>query len=107
MTNYIAKLVTDAEYGQCDIKADTPEQALKLARTIWETDPDAIVWSGLDERQGLTDIAIMDEDETVLLEWQDPAESIRLAAPVLLEALEAQAMADAPRPLERAFARRE
>ena len=77
------------------ITAETPQQALELARKTWEGDPDAIHWEHYCERQCLTDIVVMDESEDVLLAWKDPDESVRLAAPDLLEALEAQAMADA------------
>jgi hypothetical protein len=56
---------------------------------VWETNPDAIDWCSYGNRQGLTDIAILDESEETLLEWTDPAESVRLAASELLEAVSA------------------
>src|SRR5208282_4446447 len=88
MTTYIVQFSTDAETGSCDIKADTPEEALQLARKAWEDDPDAIDWEHYCERQGLTDITIMDESEGIVLAWKDPDEILRHAAPELLEALE-------------------
>ena len=95
MTNYIITFSTEAEHGSCDIIAETPQQALELARKTWEGNPDAINWEHYCERQCLTDIVVMNESEDVLVTWKDPDESVRLAAPDLLEALEAQAMADA------------
>jgi hypothetical protein len=88
MTTYIATFSTEAETGSCDIDAENPRQALQVARKTWEVDPDAIDWEHYCERQGLTDITIKDESEDVLLEWRDPAESVRQAASELLEALE-------------------
>ena len=88
MTTYIVKFSTQAESGACDIDAETPEQALQLARKAWGDNPDAIAWDHYCERQGLTNITILNEDEGVLLEWIDPEESVRLAAAELLEALE-------------------
>jgi hypothetical protein len=88
MTTYIVKFSTEAEHGSCDIDADTPQQALQLARKALENDPDAIDWEHYCGRQGLTDITILDESEGVLLEWNDPDESVRRAAPELLEALQ-------------------
>jgi hypothetical protein len=88
MTTYIVNFRTEAEHGSCDIDADTPQQALQLARKTWEDDPDAIDWEHYCERPRLTDIAILDESDGVLLEWRDRDESVRLAATELLEALE-------------------
>jgi hypothetical protein len=87
MTTYIAKFSTEAESGSCDITTDTPEEALQLARRTWEDNPDAIDWDHYSERQGLTDISILNESEGIVLEWKDPDEILRSAAKELFGAL--------------------
>jgi hypothetical protein len=80
-TIYTAEFHTDAEWALLEIKAASPEKALKKARAV---DPDTLDFEPYGERHPVNYITIRDEDCNDLAEWQ--AEDLRLlrAAPRML-----------------------
>ena len=85
MPTYTAEFHTDAEWALLDIKAATPEKALKKARAA---DPDTLYFQPYDDRQPVNYITIRDKDCNDLTEWQDDDLRVQLAAQEMLEALE-------------------
>jgi hypothetical protein len=86
-TTYTAHYCTDAEHAFHDIKADSPEQALRLARELWERDPDALDFEPYDSMMPLTDITIDGPAGGGLAVWQSDDLRLHLAATDLREAL--------------------
>ena len=97
MTTYTVYFRTDAESASHDIEADTPEQALALAR---ELDAPGELW--FDPYSGVmpvNEIVVCDPDGKEAAHWHDDELRLRLAAQDLLDALEqaVQALNTAPR----------
>ncbi len=84
MTIYRAYFRTDAEYANEHFEADTPEQALALAR---EFDISRLYFEAYDGGMPINEIAIRDADYNELAVWRDEDMHLRLAARDLLEAL--------------------
>jgi predicted glycosyltransferase len=82
---YTAEFHTDAEWALLEIKAATPEKALKKARTV---DPDTLDFAPYGERHPVNYITIRDEDCNDLAEWQSDDLRLQLAARALLDAAE-------------------
>src|SRR3984893_5797246 len=82
---YTAEFHTDAEWALLEIKAATPEKALKKARTV---DPDTLDFAPYDDRHPVNYITIRDEDCNDLAEWQSDDLRLQLAARALLNAAE-------------------
>ncbi len=88
MTTYTAYFRTDADFATREIKAATPEQALKKARRFYDDDPLDLMFESYDGGMPVNEIAIKDADDDELAVWQDEDLRLRLAARDLLEAAE-------------------
>ena len=99
MTIYTAYFRTDAEFASHEIEADTPEQALRLARALWDSDSDRLDFESYDMAMPLDEIEIADEEDSELAVWQSEDLRLCLAAQDLLDALQqaVQALNEAPR----------
>jgi hypothetical protein len=84
MTTYTAYFRTDAEYAVEQFEADTPEQALALAR---EFDISRLYLEAYDGGMLINEIAIQTADHDELAVWRDEDMHLRLAARDLLDAL--------------------
>ena len=87
MTSYTAYFRTDADYATRPIEADSPEQALVLARQLYDDDPLDLMFEPYDGGMPVNEIAIHDLDYTELAVWRDEDMHLRLAARDLLDAL--------------------
>jgi hypothetical protein len=88
MITYSVYFRTDRNYAYHDIKADTPEQALALARQLRESG-DIYHEASFDRYDGhapINEIEVCHEDDEGLAVWQDDDLLLRLAAPDLLAA---------------------
>jgi hypothetical protein len=89
MTQYNAHYRTDAEYALYHFEADSPEQALQLAREFYEHNSHALQFDPYDGGfMPLDEVEISSHTEDQLAVWQSDAMRLRLAAPELLAALE-------------------
>ncbi len=88
MTTYTAYFRTDADFATHDIEADTPEQALAIARQLYDDDPLDLMFESYDGGMPVNEIAICDKDGQELSLWLDHDMRLRLAASDLLEAAE-------------------
>jgi hypothetical protein len=88
MKTYTAYFRTDAEFATREIKAATPEQALKKARRLYDRDPLDLQFESYYEAMPVNGIAIQDADDNELAVWLDRDLHLRLAALDLLEAAE-------------------
>jgi hypothetical protein len=88
MTTYTAYFRTDAEFGTREIKAATPEQALKKARRLYDDDPLDLMFESYGPGMPVNEIAINDPNDNELAVWLDEDLRLRLAARDLLEAAE-------------------
>jgi hypothetical protein len=88
MTTYTAYFRTDAEFATCEIKAATPEQALKKARRLYDRDPLGLEFESYYEAMPVNEIAINDANNHELAVWLDEDLRLRLAASDVLEAAE-------------------
>jgi hypothetical protein len=88
MTTYPVYLRSDIAWTRKSIDADTPEQAVELARRVAEENPDSL---DLDFYElcdcPINEIEINDEHGNELAVWYDDDMRLRLAARDLLEAL--------------------
>jgi hypothetical protein len=87
MTTYTAIFRSDAEYASQDFEADTPEQALALARKFY-ADETTELWFDHYAEMPINEIAIEDADHEELAVWQDDDLRLRLAARDLLATAE-------------------
>jgi hypothetical protein len=87
MTTYTAYFRTDAEFACHEVEADTPELALSKARKRHADDPSTL-WFEPYDGMPVNEIAIQDDDGNEVTVWLDDDLRLRLAARVLLEALE-------------------
>jgi hypothetical protein len=63
MTTYTAYLRTDGEYATYEFNADTPEQALALARQLYDDDPLELMFEPYDGNMPVNEIEITSLDE--------------------------------------------
>ena len=89
MTTYTAYFRTDGEYATYEFKADTPEQALALARQLYDDDPLELMFEPYDDNMPVNEIEITGPDEIGLALWRDEDTWQCLAARDMLEALQA------------------
>jgi hypothetical protein len=89
MITYIAYFYTDANYASEEIEADTPEQALALAREMNERD-EVEHFHHYDEGPPVNHIEILDADRNELGHWRDDDLLLRMAGPELLDILKEQ-----------------
>jgi hypothetical protein len=88
MQTYKAYFHTDAGYAARELEADTPEQALALARRFYDNDPSDLMFESYGGGLPVLEIAIHDADSNRLAVWYDDDMRLRLAAHDLLAALE-------------------
>lgn len=113
MTTYTAHFRTDTHYALQDFEADSPQQALALAKDFLDRGvPDELWWESYDDAGGpVNEIAIHDAEGCQCVVWFDDDLRLRLAAPDLLDAVESllqhvdrNVAPDAPQAIERARA---
>lgn len=86
MPRYTAYFETDADFAERVIDADTPGEALQMARAL---DMDDLYFRPHDADAPLNEIRIVrDADLATVAEWKDPDFLAREAGPELLEALQ-------------------
>ena len=90
MTTYTVYFRSDRNYADHDIEADTPEQALAVARQLCESGDiyHEALFDDYDGRAPINEIEVCHEDEEALAVWQDDDLRLRLAAADLLTAAE-------------------
>ena len=88
MKTYTATFRTDAEFATREIKAASPEQALKKARRLYDDDPFDLMFESYDGGMPVNEIAIADADHDELAVWRDDDMRLRNAARDLLDAAE-------------------
>ena len=99
MTTYTATFRTADTWATQEIKAATPEQALRKARTLAQRDANALDWCIYDPSSvPLEEIEIDGPDGSSAV-WQSEDLSLRLAASDMLDALQqaVQSLNTAPR----------
>jgi hypothetical protein len=87
MTTYTVNFASDAEFASRDFDAETPEQALALARKLYEDDPSEL-WFEPYDGMDVNEILVYDADGNELAAWHDDDMRLRLAAQDLLDAAE-------------------
>lgn len=87
MTTYTAYFRTDAEYAMHDFEADTPAQALEMARAFYDEHEDDLCFMECDGGLPMDEIEIYKGYETTHMCWHSDDMRLRLAAQELLEAL--------------------
>ena len=112
MTTYEAIFYTDGDYAIREVEADTPEQALQLARKFYDEQTEDLDFQNRDGGHDLNQIEILDGHSDQLAEWLSDDLRMRLAAPELLAAAEKVVarweqgdLADAVRQLDAAIAK--
>jgi hypothetical protein len=88
MKTYTVTFRTDAEFATRDFEAETPEQALALARQFYDDDPLDLDFESYYEAMPVNEITINDADDDEVAVWLDDDLRLRLAARDLLEAAE-------------------
>jgi hypothetical protein len=87
MKTYTVNFASDAECASSIFDAETPEQALALARKLYEDEPSELwfePYSGMD----VNEILVYDPDGKEVAVWYDEDMRLRLAARDLLDAAE-------------------
>jgi hypothetical protein len=87
MKTYRAEFFTAADYAQRDFEAETPEQALQLARQFYDDNLIELDFHSYDNNAGLDQIQIWDASRGALATWESDDYSLRRAARELLAAL--------------------
>ena len=87
MTTYEALFHTDGGYAIRQLEADTPEQALAIARQLGEADPSQLAFQPYDGAMPVTEIEVCGPEGVGFARWRDEDFSLRLAARDLLAAL--------------------
>ena len=88
--NYRAEFFTAADYAFRDFEAETPEQALQLARRFYDEDIGELDFRSYDDNAGLDQIQIWDRERGALATWESDDYRLRKAAHELRAALQAQ-----------------
>ncbi len=92
-TIYRAEFFTAADYAFRNFAAETPEQALQLARQFYEEDLGDLDFHSYDDNAGLDQIQIWDNERGTLASWESDDYRLRKAARELLAALQIQTQA--------------
>ena len=87
MKTFTVNFASDAEFSSRNFDANTPEQALALARKLYEDDPSEL-WFEPYDGMDVNEILVYDEDGNELAAWYDDDMRLRLAARDLLGAAE-------------------
>jgi len=89
MTTYDVYFRSDLQWGMREFAADTPEQALALARRFAAESPDKLELDFYEACDSpINEIEVCDDDGSELAIWHDDDLRLRLAASDLLEAAE-------------------
>ena len=88
MTRYTVHFRNDVAWDSHDIEADTPENALALARRHVDDDSLDLWFEPFDLTSDINEIVIRDDDGNELAIWYDDNLRLHLAARDMLEALE-------------------
>jgi hypothetical protein len=89
-TTYRAEFFTAADYAVRSFEAETPEQALELARRFYDENLIELDFCSYDDNAGLDHIQIWDNKRGTLATWESDDYHLRKAAPELFTALQAQ-----------------
>ncbi len=87
MTTYEALFQTDGGYAIREFEADTPEQALALARQLCEADPSELTFQPYDDAMPVNAIEVCGPEGVGFAQWRDEEVWLQLAARDLLAAL--------------------
>jgi hypothetical protein len=74
------------KWAEEEFKAETPEQALALARAFYDDHDEELIFQSYDGGMPVTEIEISGEDGGELAIWRDKTLSLHLAAQSLLDA---------------------
>jgi hypothetical protein len=85
---YRAEFFTAADYAARNFEAETPEQALELARQFYEDDLIALDFRSYDDNAGIDHIQIWDNERGTLASWESDDYRMRKAAAEMLSALQ-------------------
>ncbi len=88
MTEYNAHFHTERAYALYHFEADSPEQALQLARELYESEYCPLEFDNFEGDLPLDEIVISSDTEDQLAGWESDDLRLRLAAPELLKVLE-------------------
>jgi hypothetical protein len=90
MTTYTAKFFTDTDHAEETFEAETPEQAVTLARAFYDEHDEELQFESYDSGgMPVNEIQISDPEGNELAFWLNDDLRLRLAASDLLDALEA------------------
>jgi hypothetical protein len=92
-TTYRAEFFTAADYAFRNFAAETPEQALQLARQFFEDNLIELDFRSYDDNAGLDQIQIWDNERGTLATWESDDYRLPKAARELLAALQVQTQA--------------
>lgn len=67
---YRAEFFTAADYAVRDFEAETPQQALELARRFYDDDLIELDFRSYDDNAGLNQIQIWDNERGTLAAWE-------------------------------------
>ena len=87
-TTYRAEFFTTADYAVCSFQAETPEQALQLARQFYDDNLIELDFRSYDDNAGLDQIQIRDSERGTLATRESADYRLRQAAPELLAGLQ-------------------
>ncbi len=82
---YKAEFFTAADYAFRNFEAETPEQALQLARQFYDNDIGELDFRSYDDNAGLDQIQIWDSERGTLASWESDDYRLRKAGPELLK----------------------
>ena len=85
---YRAEFFTAADYAVRTVEAETPEEALELARRFYDDDSGELDFRSYDDNAGLDYIQIWDSKRGTLARWETDDCRLRQAAPDLYKALD-------------------
>jgi stage V sporulation protein SpoVS len=88
MTTYTANFRTDAEWAEEEFEAETPQQALALARAFYDSHTEDLMFQSYDGGMPVNEIEISGDAGDKLVVWRDEYLTLHLAASDLLDALE-------------------
>lgn len=93
MKTYRAEFFTVADWAFRDIEAETPKQALQIAREFYDDHLVELNFCSYDDIEPLDLVQIWKDGEGALATWESEEYRLRMAAKDLLEALESQTKA--------------
>ena len=85
MQTYRAEFFTAADYAVRDFAADTPEEALQLARRFYDEDCGALDFRSYDDNAGIDQIQIWDNERGTVASWESDDCRLRQSSSELLK----------------------